>query len=331
MAKSLWQTDINEYKLEQLTDEIIKKAEEVLKVKLPEAYLSILKEQNGGYLLYNAHPSPLPTVWGETFVTVEYISGIGVGNGILENDYLIKEWGMPEGLIFFSGEGHTWLAFDYRQVTSDPSIVYVDNDTEQIITIAANFREFLDQLYVEDFEGSGMEIEEYSKEDFELLLQQDNIEGLMNALLLLSQRDVDMNWFSEQLVKLSTHREASLRAEVANHVSNFLTYRIADPTLEKLVENFKNDDDPDVRLYAELIEEKMNYSFDQLKQDLNSGEMISFSYQESIYHLNEHSHQWHLSDYQGDLQSFHSTDELLEQARIAGKLLKDLWVNVKKV
>ncbi|MDQ7860318.1 SMI1/KNR4 family protein [Peribacillus frigoritolerans] len=58
------------------------------------------------------------------------------GKGILENDYYIKEWELPEGLILFNGDGHTWLAFDYRN-----PIVYVDVDLEQTIHIADSFED----------------------------------------------------------------------------------------------------------------------------------------------------------------------------------------------
>ncbi|MEX6702041.1 SMI1/KNR4 family protein [Peribacillus frigoritolerans] len=36
-----------------LTDEIVKKAEEIFKIKLPNSYLSILKQQNGGQICTN--------------------------------------------------------------------------------------------------------------------------------------------------------------------------------------------------------------------------------------------------------------------------------------
>ncbi|MFE0505102.1 SMI1/KNR4 family protein [Peribacillus butanolivorans] len=184
MVKSIWQASNDEYMLQPLTDEIIKKAEELFNVTLPNSYIAILKQQNGGQPICNAHPSPVPTVWGETFVIVEHIKGIGAGNGILENDYYIKEWELPEGLILFNGDGHTWLAFDYRNATSEPPIVYVDVDLEQIIQIADSFEEFLKKLYLEneEFDFEGMEVKVYSKQDLEKFIQEDNVDELIRAI-----------------------------------------------------------------------------------------------------------------------------------------------------
>ncbi|MFS0671377.1 SMI1/KNR4 family protein [Peribacillus frigoritolerans] len=333
MVISIWDASNDEYMLQPLTDEIIKKAEELFNVTLPNSYIAILKQQNGGQPICNAHPSPVPTVWGETFVIVEHIKGIGAGNGILENDYYIKEWELPEGLILFNGDGHTWLAFDYRNATSAPPIVYVDVDLEQTIQIADSFEEFLKNLYLEneEFDFEGMEVRVYSKQEFETFIQEDNVDELIYAIPDLAQGDVDLKWFGNLLLTLSNYHDRYVRCCVANSVWNSLTYRLDDEILHSLIENFKNDVDSEVRIYADLVLEQMNYSYEQLKEDVYKRERVGFAFQDIIYHVNEHSNQWHLSDYQSDLQSFDSIEELLEQSRFDGKSLQEVWSHIKKV
>ncbi len=46
MKSTIWADD-DYLKLAPINDELIKKAEEVLNVKLPESYITLLKEQNG--------------------------------------------------------------------------------------------------------------------------------------------------------------------------------------------------------------------------------------------------------------------------------------------
>lgn len=46
MKSTIWADD-DYLKLAPINDELIKKAEEVLNVKLPESYINLLKEQNG--------------------------------------------------------------------------------------------------------------------------------------------------------------------------------------------------------------------------------------------------------------------------------------------
>ncbi|WP_404448282.1 SMI1/KNR4 family protein [Sutcliffiella horikoshii] len=331
---TIWKaTEFDEYELKPLTVSDIKEAEERLEVRLPKAYLELLMEQNGGNINYNAHPSPVPTDWGENFVQVEYIMGIEKENGILGNSYFIKEWGLPEGLILFNGDGHCWLAFDYRKVPSDPEIVYVESDSGKLVKLASSFEEFLSNLYVEeeeefDFDGS-FEYKFYSQEEFERLLEKNESEELVIALGTLSQGDVDEEWLGKQLVLLSKHHDPYIRSEVASNVWNYLTYRLDDETLLQLIETFRVDTDSDIRMLGEMIVEKLNYSYDQLKKDIHLRGMVSFSLNGSIYHLNNHSGQWHLSDSERDLQSFGTVEELLEHAVIEGKTLEQIWNEVK--
>ncbi|MED3790369.1 SMI1/KNR4 family protein [Peribacillus frigoritolerans] len=333
MVKSIWEESNDEYMLQPLTDEIVKKAEELFNVTLPNSYIAILKQQNGGQPICNAHPSPVPTVWGESFVIVEHIKGIGSGNGILENDYYIKEWELPEGLILFNGDGHTWLAFDYRNATSEPPIVYVDVDLEQTIQIADSFEEFLKNLYLEnvEFDFEGMEVKVYSKQDLEKFIQEDNVDELIRAIPDLAQGDVDLKWFGDQLLTLSNYHDGDVRYWVANSVWNHLTYRLDEEILHSLIETFKNDVNSDVRMCAESALEQMNYSFEQFKEDVHNRERVSLAFQDKLYHVIEESNQWHLADYETETQqSFDSADELLEKSRIDGKSLQEGWRQIKK-
>lgn len=146
-----------------------------------------------------------------------------------------------------------------------------------------------------------MEVKEYNKQDLEKFIQEDNVDELIRAIPDLSQGDVDLKWFGNLLITLSNYHDGYVRCCVANSVWYSLTYRLDDEILHSLIENFKNDVDSEVRMYAELAIEKMNYSFEQLKQDVYKGETVILSFQDKIYHVNEHSNQWHLSDYQSDL------------------------------
>lgn len=332
MGNVIWQEDSDYYKLAPLTDEMVKKAEEKLKIKLPQSYINILKDQNGGYIKFNSYPTDVPTSWADDHINVDHILGISLEDGILKSEYFIEEWEMPEGLVLFNGDGHTWIAFDYRHVSSEPPIVYIDNEEEKIIKIANHFDEFLEGLYTEEsepFDEIELQMEGYSKEEFETLIQQDNVEEISSVITYLSQFESDVDWLSKQFMKLSKHPDKYLRSDIANTVWNFLTYRLDNETIQEFIEVFKNDTDIDVRMYAEMIIEKLNYSYEDLKRDLGFDNRVSFSFQDHIYHINEHSNQWHLSDYEFDLQSFSTTEELLQQATLDGKSLEEIWVNAK--
>lgn len=148
MKTTLWAED-DYLKLAPINDELIKKAEEVLNVKLPESYINLLKEQNGGTLRLDAYPTSEPNSWADDHVNVSGLYGISFDeneSSILESHYLIQEWDMPENIVLLSGDGHTWIALDYRNVAENPPVIFIDNEFEGIIELAPNFESFLQNL-----------------------------------------------------------------------------------------------------------------------------------------------------------------------------------------
>ncbi|MEI4614756.1 SMI1/KNR4 family protein [Bacillus cereus] len=154
MKSTIWADD-DYLKLAPINDELIKKAEEVLNVKLPESYITLLKEQNGGALRLDVHPTSKPNSWADDHVNVSGLYGISFDeneSSILESRYLIREWEMPENIVLLSGDGHTWIALDYRNVAENPPVIFIDNEFEEIIELAPNFESFLQNLTTYEYD-----------------------------------------------------------------------------------------------------------------------------------------------------------------------------------
>ncbi|MEI4602945.1 SMI1/KNR4 family protein [Bacillus cereus] len=154
MKSTIWAED-DYLKLAPINDELIKKAEEVLNVKLPESYINLLKEQNGGTLRLDTHPTSKPNSWADDHVNVSGLYGISFDeneSSILESRYLIREWEMPDNIVLLSGDGHTWIALDYRNVAENPPVIFIDNELEEIIELAPNFESFLQNLTTYEYD-----------------------------------------------------------------------------------------------------------------------------------------------------------------------------------
>lgn len=144
-----------------VTDRVVAATEQRLGVRLPAAYVRILRLQNGGYIR-GGHPE----------ITIREIDGIGDGVGAGRttwwHDDIDNEWWGPEGkdlLINFAGDGHWDLCLDYRINGPDiePTVAYIDNEAEEDEPVAASFEEFLDQLV--EYEGPELRI--YSTSDLD--------------------------------------------------------------------------------------------------------------------------------------------------------------------
>jgi hypothetical protein len=143
-----------------LTDEMVAAAERELGVTLPQAYVGLMRACNGGYTHGAVLPTTEPTSWAHDHVPVDSINGIpaigdrgrfGTGSGILGSAYLIEEWGLPDGLVLLTGDGHWWIALDYRASgpAGPPTVVWLDVDGDEDLPLADSFDTFLANLVPE--------------------------------------------------------------------------------------------------------------------------------------------------------------------------------------
>ncbi|MFD7379878.1 SMI1/KNR4 family protein [Streptomyces mirabilis] len=136
-----------------LTDAAVQEAEAQLGIRLPSALLEILRIQNGGQVAsqWNAFPTKVPTSWSKDHVPLEEMMGIGRRENqlsLLDTPYLIEEWELPSPLALLSGDGHCWIALDYRSCgrQGEPSVTWFDTDENTELTLAADFKAFVEQL-----------------------------------------------------------------------------------------------------------------------------------------------------------------------------------------
>lgn len=255
-VKSIWQEDNDYDKFEPLSDENIKKAEKKLKVKLPYSYINILKQQNGGYIKFNAHPSAVPTSWADDHVNVDHIKGIGEENGILESSYLIEEWGLPQNIVLFSGDGHSWVAFDYRKTKEEPPVIYIDVESEQIIELAPNFNTFLTGLYIEDSEQEDIYFEQnvrhWTLDEIDKAFSNHNEQEITLALEYLYENTKANEHFIEQkLIVLLQNPILEIKQVAANYANYFNEKGVlSSKGVEEMVSIIRKDNE--IEYYADM-------------------------------------------------------------------------------
>ncbi|WP_078393647.1 hypothetical protein [Shouchella patagoniensis] len=129
---------------------------------------------------------------------------------------------------------------------------------------------FIDQLYTEETVDEEVDFydKEWTKDEFEALMSQQNTEELMQAILFFAQSDVDVKWFGEKLLQLSYDSQAIVRREVAECIWSNMTHQFTEEQNQAFIETFKKDQDPDVRMYVELFEEKLTYSYEMLQEEI---------------------------------------------------------------
>jgi len=144
----------NQSKNPPLTDQLLAKAEERLRVRLPAEYVELLRIQNGGPTTGLAFPMRVRTTWADDHVPMEGLAGIASNRfenphyNILQTEYITEEWGLPPKQILLTGDGHWWLTLDYRK-SDEPAVTWLDVECGEDIVVAPTFRAFLHGLVPE--------------------------------------------------------------------------------------------------------------------------------------------------------------------------------------
>lgn len=153
-----------------LTDATLRAAESELGVKLPAAYVALMRHQNGGIPKRTCFPSEEPTSWAEDHVAITGIMGIGREKpysllGQLGSRFMQREWGYPEfGICICDcpSAGHDMIMLDYRACGPDgePSVIHVDQERDFAVTpLAPDFETFIRGLVHEsDFQEDPKEV-----------------------------------------------------------------------------------------------------------------------------------------------------------------------------
>lgn len=192
------------YRLDDVTKEAITFAESKLKVKLPASYIAMMQQQNGGELVNKR------LELGEEIVCVDYLNGIGSksGEGILLRSSLKREWGLSNKFVYLYGDGHTWLALDYRRYKGDnPPVTFIDLERGEKTVIAEDFAAFIQLLTFDESLQSnnyefGRDLEYFPREEVELMMvrcKDADAYGMSSGMMYYGFTDEDLTWYFTQL------------------------------------------------------------------------------------------------------------------------------------
>ncbi|WP_211588752.1 SMI1/KNR4 family protein [Allorhizocola rhizosphaerae] len=154
VAGTFWDTAVSYGVLAPLTPGAVITAERQLGVKLPGALVQLLQIQNGGAVADAwSECSSEPNFYAEDCVPFDHLFGIGPATDtgattLLDTPYLVQEWDLPPGVVLLSGQGHYWVALDYRTcgTEGEPTVTWIDNEMDHELHLASNFRTFVENL-----------------------------------------------------------------------------------------------------------------------------------------------------------------------------------------
>lgn len=157
-----WDNDrlaLEEYVDEAPSDTLIASVETELGYRLPETYLALMKQHNGGIPYATCYPLPKTEDSEKDYVEITGFLSIGRKKsnslcGTAGNKLFKEGWHYPDYGVYICdcpSAGFDLILLDYRQCGPDgePSVAYVDMEKRQVITLAPDFATFLQGLVEE--------------------------------------------------------------------------------------------------------------------------------------------------------------------------------------
>lgn len=219
--QKFWLDDEDDLVLNPIKGKDIVLAEEKLGIELPTLYKDLINKQNGGYIKRTVLPIDFSTSSVEDYIEVDSIFGIGE-EGILNSQFLINEWNLPNNLVLLNGDGHTWVAMDYRAKTKNPSVVYIDVEEHIEVQLASSFSEFIEGLQERDHVIEEMEHteDEITKEQAKYAFKTSNDEGeILRTITNYIMEENEMDWMLDQLTFLLDRNNSEW---IAEEIADFL-------------------------------------------------------------------------------------------------------------
>jgi hypothetical protein len=157
IAPRFWKPDSDYLVQEPLTDEALKAKEVEFGVRLPDEYVALLRLQNGGVVSKDLRAFPT----AGDYVVFGDMMGIGPDfMTIRDSSYLEEEEGITGQVVLLTGDGHWWIALDYRE-SEEPSVAWLDVELGKEARLAPSFRAFVEGLVPEEqFTGPPPDMDE---------------------------------------------------------------------------------------------------------------------------------------------------------------------------
>lgn len=199
MTEKIWASTIGDpFKLDLFDCHTLHRIEKKLHVKLPQDYIDLMKSRNGGTLARAIFQLE------EEEISIDHLLGIGESEeeGILITLYMCEEWDLPKEIVLLSGDGHSWVFLDYRMNRDNPTVSYINTETEVDVVLASDFTNFISKLTFDQSIDDSAYVSEniYSEKAFERIVQQgDDPFALTDGVLYFTEIDCDMAWLFSQV------------------------------------------------------------------------------------------------------------------------------------
>ena len=118
-------------------------------VKLPKEYINYAGTNDSWVVKLPPYNSDTTQYYfGEGFYEIGKFMSLepDEGSSIFDNAMRIQSWDLPRRIVLIEGDGHTWLALDYRKSKDEPKVIVIESSASNSLEVANSFTEFVQLL-----------------------------------------------------------------------------------------------------------------------------------------------------------------------------------------
>ena len=131
------------HRFPEVTEELIRRAEETMGYKLPASYRELLEYQNGGVINDALDEAWLTEIYGIS-PDPDNFEGLEAMFDNWKNEWEYPDIGIPFGETASAGHDMYYMDFRYKDADGEPRIVRIDNEMDnEIYYVAENLAEFI--------------------------------------------------------------------------------------------------------------------------------------------------------------------------------------------
>ena len=131
------------YLFDDLTDDLVSRAEETMGYKLPESYKELLRFRNGGSINPELDESWLAAIYGIS-TDPDNFYGLESMYDNWKNEWEYPDIGIPFGETESAGHDMYYMDFRVTDENGEPRIVRIDNEMDnEVYAVADNLPEFI--------------------------------------------------------------------------------------------------------------------------------------------------------------------------------------------
>ena len=134
------------YQFDELTDELVSRAEETMGYRLPESYKELLRYRNGGSINSELDESWLAAIYGIS-TDPDNFNGLESMYDNWKNEWEYPDIGIPFGETASAGHDMYYMDFRVTDDNGEPRIVRIDNEMDnEVYMVADNLPEFIKMI-----------------------------------------------------------------------------------------------------------------------------------------------------------------------------------------